>query len=181
MITGLTLPLRFDTARLRADLALVRDDEWQAHYNRDDYGGQWRGVALHALGGATNQRSVPPGMPATAFSATGLLQRCSYFREVLAAFPCPIKTARLLSLAPGSYVREHRDEGLGYEAGEMRIHVPVETSSDVESGVEFYLAGERLHLEEGGCYYLNVSLPHRLCNRGSRARIHLVIDVEVDD
>ena len=115
MITGLTLPFRFDPARLRADLALVRDGEWQPHYHESDYGGQWRGVALRSLGGASSQLSIPPGAPATAFSATDELPRCAYFREVLAAFPCPLKTVRLLSLGPGSFVREHRDAALGYE------------------------------------------------------------------
>jgi len=177
MITGLTLPFRFDSARLQADLSLVRAGEWQPHYNANDYGGEWRGVALRSIGGASSQLSDHSGSPFMAFSATDILQRCGYFREVLAHFPCPLKAVRLLSLAPGSFVREHCDPDLGYENGEMRIHVPIRTSADVE----FYLAGERLALGEGNCYYLNVSLPHRIANRGSEARIHLIIDIVVDE
>jgi len=36
--------------------------------------------------------------------------------------------------------------------------------------LEFYLGGERLQPDEGGCYYVNVNLPHRV-----------VIDAEVND
>lgn len=160
-----------------ADLKHVRLEEWSPHYNDRDYGGEWRGVALRSIGGASNQLSTPPGTSSAAFSATDVLQRCAYFREILSAFPCPLKAVRLLTLTPGSFVREHSDPTLGYEDGEMRIHIPIRTGADVE----FYLAGERLHLEEGNCYYLNVSLPHRICNRGSDERVHLVIDIGVDE
>ena len=47
--------------------------------------------------------------------------------------------------------------------------------------MEFYVCGERLLLEEGGCYYVNVNLPHRVNNRGNAARVHLVIDAIVND
>jgi len=47
--------------------------------------------------------------------------------------------------------------------------------------VEFYVCGERLALEEGGCYYVNVNLPHRVNNRGTKPRVHMVIDAAVDD
>jgi hypothetical protein len=181
MISSLSLPFRFDPARLRADLALVREDEWRPHFNENDYGGQWRGVALVSIGGSSSTLFSSPSDDAPAFSGTEVLARCPYFREVLASFPCPLKSVRLLGLAPGSFVREHRDAALGYEDGEMRIHVPIRTSADAEHGVEFYLAGERLDLEAGGCYYLNVSLPHRIRNRSSEERVHLVIDIAVDD
>jgi hypothetical protein len=160
-----------------SDLTFVKQEEWTPHYNEREYGGEWRGVALRSIGGESNQLSVAPGMVSTAFSATSVLQRCAYFREILASFPCPLKAVRLLGLAPGSFVREHSDPALGYEDGEMRIHVPIRTGD----GVEFYLAGKRLHLEEGNCYYLNVSLPHRIWNGGSEERVHLVIDITVDE
>jgi hypothetical protein len=47
--------------------------------------------------------------------------------------------------------------------------------------VEFYVAGERLLLEEGRCYYVDVNLPHRVNNVGTTERIHLVIDATVDE
>jgi hypothetical protein len=88
-----------------------------------------------------------------------------------------LKTVRLLRLAPDSFIREHYDPALGYEDGEIRIHIPIQTGPHLE----FFLDGERLLLEEGGCYYVNVSLRHRVINRGPGARIHLVIDAKVNE
>jgi hypothetical protein len=176
MASGFQFPFAFDSLRLKSDLAHVAAEEWTPHYNQGDYGGEWRGAALRAPAGAAHPLNA--GMPGTAaFEETALLGRCPYFREVLAAFACPLKSARLLSLAPGSFIREHTDHALDFEDGEIRIHIPIETNP----GVEFYVCGERLLLEEGGCYYVNVNLPHRVNNRGPRDRIHLVIDAEVND
>ena len=175
MLSDLVLPFRFDAARLKADLARVQAEEWTPHYNDRDYGGVWRGAALRSATGATDHLLAkdPKARP---FVDTPLAERCPYFREVMAAFPCPLKSVRLLGLAPRSFIREHSDDALDYEDSEVRIHVPIQTNP----GVEFYLSGERLLLEEGGCYYLNVNLPHRVNNRGCSERIHLVIDAEVD-
>lgn len=169
-------PFSFDPARLRADLARVSPEAWSRHYNDGDYGGQWRGAALRSASGSAGDLQAQSHTGA-AFADTPLLDACPYFREVLAAFPCPLKSVRLLSLAPASFIREHSDRTLDYEDGEIRIHIPVETNPDVE----FYVAGERLLLEEGRCYYVNVNLPHRVNNGGAAARIHLVIDATVDE
>jgi hypothetical protein len=170
------LPLRFDPARLKADLALIHADEWVPHYNERDYGGEWRGAALRSLSGSSDQLAAHDADPA-AFANTALHRRCTYFRDVLSEFRCPLKSVRLLSLAPNSFVREHSDPGFGTDGDEVRIHVPIRTSADVE----FYLDGERLHLEEGCCYYIDVSRPHRVTNRGDTDRIHLVVDAEMND
>jgi Aspartyl/Asparaginyl beta-hydroxylase len=173
MYPNLRLPLRFDRESLQRDLSLVAESEWFPHYNERDYGGDWRGVALRSPLGQSRHLLVH----GNSFSDTELIERCPYFRGLLESFACPLKSVRLLSLAPGSFIREHSDPNLGYEDGEVRIHIPVQTNS----GVEFYSSGERLHLEEGNCYYINVDLPHRVNNRGSAARVHLVIDAEVND
>ena len=176
MIIGLHFPFRFDPALLQADLARVQPAEWVPHYNERDYGGDWRGVALRSTTGSIGQLAARASGQG-GFHDTPLLDRCPCFREVLSVFPCPLKSVRLLSLSPQSYIREHCDHELGYEDGAIRIHVPIQTGPEVE----FYVCGERLLLEEGHSYYLNVSLPHRVNNRGASARIHLVIDVLVDE
>jgi mannose-6-phosphate isomerase-like protein (cupin superfamily) len=172
VLTALRLPLRFDPARLKADLSLVDPGEWRPHYNERDYGGEWSGVALRSPSGAISDLAAR----GDSFENTGLFTRCQYIREVLASFHCSLKSVRFLRLSSGSFVREHSDPALGFEDGEVRIHVPVETSPEVE----FYSAGERLQLDEGDCYYVNVSLPHRVNNPGLTSRIHLVIDAEVN-
>jgi Aspartyl/Asparaginyl beta-hydroxylase len=175
-LPGLKLPLRFDVALLQGDLDRVVPGEWANHYNERDFGGQWQGAALRSANGtASDINAGAAGY--TEFANTPLLARCAYIGRVLEEFQCPLKSVRLLSLAPGSFIREHSDHALDYEDGEIRVHIPIRTNP----GVEFYVCGERLLLEEGECYYVNVNLPHRVNNRGSAARVHLVIDAEVND
>jgi hypothetical protein len=176
MLIGLHFPFRFDPQLLRADLATAHTLEWPAHYNERDYGGAWSGIALRSVTGEINQL-IAGSAGRAVFADTPLLDRCPYFRRVLSAFECPLKSVRLLSLAPQSFIREHSDNALGYDDGEIRIHVPIQTNPEVE----FYVAGERLLLEEGHSYFINVNLPHRVNNRGPSQRIHLVIDAEVNE
>ncbi len=176
MLTGLRLPFHFDISALRADLSQVQPGDWAPHYNDRDFGGVWRGAALRSRSGAVGDLNAGAHGLAP-FRDTPLLDRCPCFREVLAAFPCPLKSVRLLALAPGSFIREHSDDALDFEDGQVRIHIPLQTNP----GVEFYVHGERLLLEEGSAYYVNVNLPHRVNNRGAAERIHLVIDADVDD
>jgi hypothetical protein len=171
--TSLTLPFGFATEDLRADLVAAQSEDWVPHYNDRDFGGNWCGMSLRSPSGRGNDLAVA----GSSFVETPVLARCPAFRAVLGALQCPLKAVRLLSLAPGSFIREHVDNALDFEDGEVRIHVPLQTSSKVE----FYLTGERLLLETGRCYYVNVNLPHRVNNRGDSDRVHLVIDAEVND
>lgn len=176
MHAGLKLPFRFDAQRLKSDLALVNASEWRPHYNRNDYEGDWRGAALRSSDGSAANLAATYAA-ASGFRDTPLMARCEYLREAVSVFECPVRAVRLLALAPGAFIREHTDHALVYEDGEMRVHIPVQTAPEVE----FYVAGERLFFEEGHCYYVNVHLPHRITNRSRAERIHLVIDLEVNE
>ena len=177
MLSQLRLDFEFDADRLQRDLALVRSDEWVAHFNKNDYDGGWSGVSLRSIGGAA--KDILPGAKASldSFADTPILERCSYFAEVLRHFRCPIRSARLLKLQPGSIIREHRDQDLGFKDGEVRIHVPIITNPDVA----FFVNGDRLPMHPGEVWYIDFSLPHRVRNRGNTDRVHLVIDCIVDD
>jgi hypothetical protein len=173
---GLRFPFHFDPELLHNDLSLIGSGEWTPHYNERDFGGAWQGVALRSATGSPTALYAKPAGEGN-FIDTPLRDRCGYFSEILRGFQCPLKSVRLLSLAPGSFIREHCDHALDFEDGEIRIHIPIRTNPDVE----FYVCGERLQFDEGGCYYVNVNLPHRVNNRGQADRIHLVIDAVVND
>lgn len=106
-----------------------------------------------------------------------LLAGCPYLCELLATFHCPQQAVRLLRLKAGSAIKEHRDHELGFENGEIRLHLPVMTNPEVE----FVLAVNRVVVSEGECWYLNFNLPHRVANCGATDRIHLIIDCVVND
>jgi hypothetical protein len=176
MVASLKFPFEFDVARLKSDLALIQPDEWQRHFNTSIYEGDWSGVALRAV--PDRRLSIYPDPTATdQFTDTEVLTRCAYFREVLAAFQCPLTSARLLRLKARSNIREHRDYKLGFEDGEVRIHVPIVT----EPAVAFYVAGQRVPMLPGECWYVNVNEPHRVDNASDIDRVHLVIDAVVND
>jgi aspartyl/asparaginyl beta-hydroxylase (cupin superfamily) len=80
-------------------------------------------------------------------------------------------------LAAGSRILEHRDFDLGQQHGVVRVHIPVQTNADLE----FLLDGERVVMNEGESWYLDLSLPHRVNNAGTIDRIHMVIDCVVNE
>jgi hypothetical protein len=58
-----------------------------------------------------------------------------------------------------------------------RIHIAITTNP----GVEFELNRRRVVLGPGSAWYLRLSDPHRVANRGGTDRVHLVIDAVVND
>lgn len=172
------LALRFDPARLRADLSRLDASAWTEHFVRQNYDGRWSVLPLRAPEGAAHpiQRILThPGV--TAYVDTPFLADAPYLQEVLAAFACPLESVRLMRLGAGSVIKEHTDPALDVEAGTVRLHVPVVTHPDVE----FVLNGTPVAMAEGECWYLRLSDPHRVANRGATDRVHLVLDVRVND
>lgn len=169
------LPLEFDPATLAADVAAIPRTGWVPHFNTRYYDGDWSVVSLRSTTGEAGQ--IYPDPTRTEFRDTPMVALCPALRAAMERFACPLLSVRLLRLQAGSAIREHRDYNLGYEDGEVRIHVPVLTNEQVE----FYLDGERLPLKAGQSWYLNLNLPHRVINGGATDRVHLVLDCVVND
>src|SRR4051812_28176567 len=137
MVPCFALPFHFSPERLRADLGLVLEDEWMPHFNESVYEGEWNGVALRSVGGKAMLYPDPTAQ--ASFADTDVLRRCAYFQSVLAELKCPTTAVRLLKLKARSSIKRHQDYKLGYEDGEVRLHVPIIT----DPRVEFYV-DERL-------------------------------------
>lgn len=165
----LRLPFDFDVAALRRDLDACEALNWAAHFNARDYAGSWTSIALRSTSGRA-QDILP--VPEAGYRDTELLARCPYFTDVLRHFECELDAVRLLNLAGGSSIKEHRDAQTGYRFGVFRLHVPLETSEQVH----FFIGGQRLAMRAGECWYGDFSLPHSVENRGDAARVNLVID-----
>jgi hypothetical protein len=160
------LPLLFDAARLQAALAALPAQAWQAHFNTGYYEGEWSGVPL-----LTPVDAPTPLAPGTGEPQPGA-QCDAFWQAQLARFEATVRSARLLRLGPGARIREHRDYDLGLSDGDLRLHVPIAT----DERVEFLLDGRRVPMQPGECWFLDLSLPHRVDNFGGQARIHLVLD-----
>ncbi len=178
LVPSVKLPLRFDPAVLEADLDRIPGERWTAHFNTGDYEGDWSAVALRGPAGAVHPIQEIAANPGTGeWADTELVAACPAFAQVMGTFRCPLHSVRLLRLAPGAVIREHTDHSLSFADGEVRIHLPVRTSS----AVRFHLNGELVPLQAGDVWYLNVNLPHSVENRGPEPRVHLVLDCEVND
>lgn len=173
----LRLPLEFEPAALAADLAAVESAGWTEHFVKQNYDGDWSAIALRAPRGETHPLRMIYSDPACSdFVDTPALAAAPYLRQVLAAFACPLLSARLMRLAPGSLIKEHKDHDLAYEEGKVRIHIPVLTNERVD----FSLNGVRCVMPAGSTWYLRLCDPHSVANRGTGARVHLVIDAAVN-
>lgn len=170
------LPLRFDPAPLEADLRRLLARTWSTHFNTGYHDGGWSGIALYSDDGDPSRLYGDPTGSQDARPTTALAE-CPAMLAALAALPGPIRSARLLRLAPGSVIREHRDFGLGLDCGLARMHIPIVS----HPAVEFYLDGVRVPMAAGECWYLDLGLPHRVNNPGPQERVHLVVDCAVSD
>jgi quercetin dioxygenase-like cupin family protein len=176
VLSCIRLPLRFDPAPLQADVAALPGEDWVPHFNTSYYEGDWSGAALRSVGGLARQLYPDPN-PQGTYEDTAILERCPAITATVTSFACEKLAVRLLRLGPGASVREHTDYNLGYEDGEVRIHVPIATSP----AAVFELEGRRVEMLPGESWYLDLNLRHRVANPADEARIHLVIDCVVND
>jgi hypothetical protein len=174
----LRLPLQFDPVRLRNDLTRLGDVGWIDHFVKQNYDGDWGAIPLRAQAGATHPVMMIYSNPVgEKFEDTPFLARTPYIREVLQNFACPLRCVRLMRLMPGSNIKEHHDHNLAAEFGVARLHIPITTNPEVE----FRLNDTRVLMQAGSVWYLRLSDPHSVANRGADDRVHLVIDAVVDD
>jgi hypothetical protein len=170
------LPLAFEAGPMLEEMGAIGRAQWVAHFNDGCHDGAWRGVALRAPGG--DAANLYARTEATdAIRDTGLLAACPHVAAALARIECPLRSVRLLRLEAGGVIREHRDADLRFGEGEARLHIPLATNP----GVEFYVDDTRVVMEPGECWYLDLSRPHRVHNRGSSDRVHLVVDCTVNE
>lgn len=85
----------------------------------------------------------------------------------------------------GELVRhtDQTDKEVGVEIGDiMRLHIPIKTNEDVIFNVwDTNNVKLQKNMDEATLWYLDMRKPHRALNGGSEERIHLVIDVIVND
>lgn len=165
---ALRLPLFFDPSRLAADLDRMEPHWWHGHLG-PYHDGNWEAIALWAPNGdRTSQFSK--GGP---YAATEALKRCNYVGEVIESFPGRKNRIRFLRLCAGGQIFLHSDPLHTIDTGIVRIHVPVRTNP----AVEFCVHGQRLTMQSGESWYVDVRFKHSVSNLSAQERVHLVIDV----
>ena len=172
------LPFGCDVAPILPEVAALSSGAWTHHFVPDNYRGDWSVVPLRAPSGAVHpilQITSPPGC--NDWAETEHLAACPAIRAALQSLSCEIGAVRLMRLGPASEIREHRDHDLAAEYGSARLHLPLITGQRVA----FLVNKRAVVMQPGEWWYLRLSDPHSVVNRGTRDRIHLVVDVRMND
>jgi hypothetical protein len=159
---------------LSADVNNLNSIDWNLHMNTAHYRGDWNILSLISPGGKNT--TYPDALHEEQFLPTPLLEQTPEIGRILTYLKCPLRSVRLMKLHAGASILRHRDKELSFEHGEARLHIPLQTNSEVN----FILDDERLPMQTGECWYINANLYHSVQNNGDTDRIHLVIDCEVN-
>lgn len=173
------LPFKIDLEGLLEDLVKLEGEGWLSHYDTDLADG-WTTIPLVSHDGGCD------GVDAQRLGTWGSYKRTKYveklpaFKALLDAFECPQGRVRIMKLMPGSVIRPHRDtfdEVSDIAFGQVRLHIPLITNEKVR----FYVSGRNYHLAAGKLHYINFSKVHHVVNDGDSPRVHLVLDLKVNE
>jgi quercetin dioxygenase-like cupin family protein len=161
--------------------ALEASQVWLSH---PDYTvakvGDWTAIALVSTDGDHTGPDSLRYHREAASQPTDLLLKSPYIHSVVDAFRTRAHRVRLMNLKPGTRIAEHRDYGAqrySYERGCIRVHIPIRTHKDVA----WRLSGRKVDMQPGEAWYINVCEPHSVENLSTINRVHLVLDMEVND
>jgi hypothetical protein len=156
------LPLIFDVEKLAQEVLAFDQSEWLPHVQ--GFAGN-TAIPLISLNGEMNDDFNGP------MKVTEKLKRSPYIRQVLASFDEVFGRSRLMGLAGGYTVPEHRDVNYHWYK-RVRIHIPVITNQNVL----FYCGDRHIHMAAGESWIFDSWKKHRVENRSKEFRIHIVID-----
>jgi len=121
---------------------------------------------------------VFPGAAGTDhYEETEELQKAPYFRQILRGLDCPKEVVRVLFLPPGGHIKDHFDFHTSFQFGLLRLHIPIVTHPDVI----FIIDGQQMSWNAGELWYGDFSKVHSVKNNSQIVRVHMVIDVQIND
>jgi hypothetical protein len=173
-VVAVKLPRTYDVERLREDLQILRDVQG-APQPGPYHAGEWTGIALHSMGGKDSVFPSAAGMDR--YQETDNLKRAPYFKYVLDDLKCPKEVVRILFLPPGGHIKDHFDFHTSFQFGLLRLHIPIITHPDVA----FFIDGQRVVWNAGELWYGDFSKVHSVKNDSPVVRVHMVIDVQIND
>jgi Aspartyl/Asparaginyl beta-hydroxylase len=180
MIKFVQLRQRFDVEQMQKEVYALDTGLWKPHYNSSHYEGDWTTLPLRSLNGNIENGISIQGSSLQinmSYRNTILLEKCQYLQSVINFFDCEKMSVRLMNLHAGAIIKDHTDYDMNFENGEARFHIPIFSNPRVS----FFIEDEKIPMNEGECWYLNLLLKHRVNNSGDTNRIHLVIDCKVNE
>jgi quercetin dioxygenase-like cupin family protein len=183
MQSAYKLPLSFDPAPIVEEISLTESrSAWIDHWaDASAIPGTWVFIPLIAAPGDLPEsiRSERDDAP----RSMAILAELPHSRSIIDAFQTKVLRARLMKLKAGAVIKEHRDfayfggQRWSFERGRIRVHIPIITGANVF----WMLSGKRIDMKAGEAWYVNVCMPHSVENRGDTDRIHLVLELEVNE
>jgi mannose-6-phosphate isomerase-like protein (cupin superfamily) len=166
---SLKLPFTFDADKLQSEISQFAKEDYYDIYNPS--------VTLETLW--SKEFIVPIGSPDTIpiFVPNENLKKCPHLLAIFNTFQCSVETFRIHALDAGASIRPHNDTGFCFEAGKVRLHIPIRTNDKIEIIIE----GQHVKMKEGECWYCNFDKTHEVQNKSDEVRIHLIIDCMVND
>lgn len=158
----LKLPILFDANALEQEVRALPASSWVPHptgFVGND------AVRLVTVGGRPTDVFEGPMQPAAD------LARLPYVQQVMDELGGVWSRSRLMGLGSGAEVPEHIDAHYHWRT-HLRIHVPIITNPLVR----FTCADETIHMAPGECWLFDSFRWHRVENKWSDHRVHLVLD-----
>jgi hypothetical protein len=167
------LPAAYDQQMLRDDLQQVLTHyEMVGHFAKEDYDGGWNAIGLVSADG--NPQELKRG---ETYSKTPVLKYAPYIEYIIDNLPSQKQRVRLMRLEKKKNIFWHFDAGENMDGSVARLHIPVVTNENVE----FQICHQNMRWNAGEFWYGDFSFPHRLRNGGEEDRVHLVIDLEINE
>jgi len=179
-----SLKLNCPIEKIKIDLKSLKNECEKVLLNQNlkkhpgDHSGGWGSIGLITYGGdpfndlVNNELKLMP---------TKILDMCPSIKNMLDEIPGKKHRVRLMEVKPGTKVHWHYDNNETIDeldfSKNVRLHMPIFTNKKVNMKI----CHENLNWEEGKLYYGDFSFPHCINNASDLNRIHLVIDVGIND
>jgi hypothetical protein len=185
MQSAYKLPLSFDPVPIAQEIRVAESsstwiDHWAGGLAAKE---TWGLISLIAGPGDLYAADAIRLGSDSSFRATEILAELPHTRSIIDAFQTEVLRARFMKLKAGAVIKEHRDfayfggQRWSFERGRIRVHIPIVTGANVF----WMLSRKRIDMKAGDAWYVNVCMPHSVENRGDTDRIHLVLELEVND
>jgi hypothetical protein len=151
----------FDLERLRETCASIRQEDWRPVHKKGDYADD-RWVSLYVMDNGQK---------------TEHYERFPAVDEVAKRFKCQINRMMFYALLPGGVLHPHRDMTGAVGLNGLRFHIPIITNERVT----FQIEGQPVVMRANELWALDTSFLHAVRNDGDEPRIHLILEVQVND
>jgi hypothetical protein len=173
-LVAVRLPRTYDVEFLQRDLNTLQEVR-RAPQPGPYHKGEWTGIALYSMGG--KQSTFPSAAGTDHYQETEELQLAPYFKQILDELKCPKEVVRILFLPPEGHIKDHFDFHTSFQFGLLRLHIPIVTHPDVA----FFIDGQRMNWNAGELWYGDFSKVHSVKNDSQVVRVHMVIDVQINE